>query len=228
MKRYKIVYYIFLVLLSIVLMGNTNNNSTPFSERMFPPIHTEFTTFHYSGFIILFLMYYGFKGLLSLKKHITNIRIKAIILAVLIPLLMTQLWEDGIKIYKSSYHNLNAIYSYYEENSISYRSEDNGAYITGTIHLENLSDEKQDFFIKITLPSYWDDSIVDKELFALEEDLESKKSFTLYPKQEKVIEFVLNGSLLIENTSVSGSTHLFEYTLIHGKEEVNFVGDRSF
>ncbi|NBI29698.1 hypothetical protein [Chengkuizengella marina] len=226
MKRYKVAYYIFLVLLGIILMGNTNNNSTPFSERIFPPIHTgETATFHYSGFIILFSLYYGFKGLLSLKKQMTNIRIKAIILAVLTLLIMTDLWEYGIKSYKSSYHNLNAIYSYNEKNSISYRSEEKRAYITGTIHLENLSNEKQEFFIKITLPLSLNDTIDNKELFALEEDLESKKSFTLHPKQEKVIEFVLNESLLDKNSHAYRFTNLFEYTLIHGREEVSFVGN---
>ncbi|MDP5272843.1 hypothetical protein [Chengkuizengella axinellae] len=226
MTKNKNLKYIFLILLSILLMGNTNNHPTPFHERIFPPIHTsDSSTFYYSGIMLLVLMYYGYKGLLSVKKDRTNIGLKAIIFTILTPLLMSNLWEDGIKLYKSYFDNLNAVYSYHEEKSISYRTEGSEAIINGKIHLENLSDIQQEFFIKITFSSYWGDNVEEKELFALEEDLNSRKSFILYANENKMIEFVLDGTSINPNSQGSGFTNVFDYVLIQGSEEVSFTSD---
>jgi hypothetical protein len=94
---------------------------------------------------------------------------------------------------------------------------------TCTIELENCSEKAQEFYIKILVPEYYQEFVLQEELIAKESDFKTDKKFTLHSKEKRVIKTVFLGDMKNFDTSFAGSTNEFEFLLINDKEEVKFI-----
>jgi hypothetical protein len=225
-RKIKSVLSFILILIGIILMGNTNNNPTAFIERIFKPIIIGKGTLYYSVIFTMLLIYFGFKWMYEFGEYkILNTKNKRILATFLVVFLSSQLTTPGIKIIKSMSTGLNSIY--YNRSNISDLSLNLGnksdEIITCTIELENCSEKAQEFYIKVLIPQEYKEFIVQNELVAKESDLKVDKKFILRGKEKSTIKAVFLGEIKKTDTSFQGSISDFEFLLINDKEEVKFI-----
>lgn len=224
-KRNRYTLSILLIISAVILMFNTNNDPTPLINRIFKPTDFMGGTFYYGGILCIILIIVGLSGIQSkiFKKDASKIIALILILQLTIPLN-----NFSIKLIKSMSSDLNSIYyNRNEPNTLKIQVGDGGEFIRHTLELENCSNIPQQFYLKIIMPDYYEELIVEKELVAKELDLKSDKIFVLQGKEKKKIEAVFSGDIndnIIEKPgSASYITKDIEFVLINDKEEVRFI-----
>ena len=226
-KKIKNVLSVILILIGISLLGNTNNNPIAFIERIFKPVKIGGGTFYYSGIFPILLIYFGFKWMNEFGEYkLLKTRNRRIIATIIVLLFSNQLITYGVKISKSMSTDLNSIY--YNRNNVNNDlslklGNKSNEITTCTIELENCSEKAQEFYIKILVPEYYQEFVLQEELIAKESDFKTDKKFTLHAKEKRVINAVFLGDMKKSDTSFAGSANEFEFLLINDKEEVKFI-----
>jgi len=170
------------LILSFILMGNTNNNPNMFVARIFKPLSLGSGTLYYSGIIIIFLIYYILKGFNNLKEsHMTKTSFRRIVSTILILYIGQSLWVFPIKVYKSFKNDLKAIYFERDLSDLTLVRNDEELSLDGYLKLINCGDKEQSFNLKIKL------NYLRKEE-RKEDYVTLKEEYKLMPKQEKYIQ----------------------------------------
>lgn len=225
-RKFKSILSFILILIGIILMGNTNNNPIAFIERIFKPIRIGKGTLYYSAIFSILLIYFGFKWMYEFGEYkALNTKNKRILATFLVLFFSSQVTTHGIKIIKSMSTDLSSIY--YNRSNISDLSlnlnNKSNEIIACTIELENCSEKTQEFYIKVLIPKDYKEFIVQNELIAKESDLKIDKKFILRGKQKSTIKAVFLGNIKKPHTNFQGSVSDFEFLLINDKEEVKFI-----
>ncbi|OPJ55643.1 hypothetical protein [Alkalithermobacter paradoxus] len=224
-RKNKQLLYILLILIGVVLSFNTNNDPTPFVNRIFKPVNFKGGTLYYGGILCIILISVGLSGIQFKKFKSEGAKLIAIIL---IFQLTIPLNNYSVKFIKSMSTDLNSIYYIRNKsNTLDIQTGQDGEFIRYTLELENCSNIPQQFYLKITIPDYYQYLIVQNELVAKEYDLKTDKVFVLQGKEKKKIEAVFSGDIKSNNTGESGSvvhsTAFVEFSLINDKGEVRFI-----
>lgn len=226
-RKIKHILSIMLVLAGVILLFNTNNNPIPFIERILKPIKIGAGTLYYSGIFPIIFIYYGIKGMNKFGNFRRLQRRKNRIIVVIIILICTNgLNVTVIKIAKSIYKDLNAIYyeRKYLNNSLEFKEyNDREEILNCKITLENCSQETQEFFVKIQIPEFLKESVVQNELTAKSEDLKGDKKFVLHGKERMEINAVFLADLIQKDNKLNGSSTEFEIELVNEKGEIKFT-----
>ena len=227
LRKIKYVLSIILILIGITLLGNTNNNPVAFIERIFKPVIIGSVTIYYSGIFPILLIYFGFKWVNKLREYrLLKTRNRRILATIIVLVFSNQLITYGIKISKSRSEDLNSIYYNRKNvnNTLSLKiSNKNNEITTCTIELENCSEKAQEFYIKMLVPEYYKEFILQEELIAKESDFKTDKKFILHAKEKRVVNAVFSGDMKKSDTNFGGSTNEFVFLLTNDKEEVKFI-----
>lgn len=200
-----------------VLMGNSNNNPSPYMERIFKPVSFGDTTFYYYVIIVMAVTYYCLKGINSAKEnYFINPPFSRFIVTIILISSFVWLGGYGTKFYKSFSDNLNSIYMNRNETYVEFDYEKNKLSINGKISILNCSGEVQEFSIKIKSPS-----LVAK--YTNEDYIVLKDKVKIYPKEKRNLH--INEEFdykLKEDLGYSGQA--FEYKMFNDENEVVFKG----
>lgn len=201
-------------------MGNTNNDPTVFSEKIFSPIKLSNGTLYYSGIITYVLFYYSLKGINKYKEtFLTKTFFRRLVTMMILLGMMPGLWGSLIKTYKSFSNDLNSIYIERKNSSVEFRGTKNNIMVAGNINLINCSNEKREFYVKIKVPA---NSTVDIK----DEYITLKEKVTIHPKNEEFIQ--VNEEFNFVNERISQyNSRAFEYVIYNEEDEVVFKGDLS-
>lgn len=226
-RKIKYILSIMLVLVGVILLFNTNNNPIPLIERVLRPIKIGTATVYYSGIFPIMSIYYGLKGISKFGNYrLLQTGKSRIIVVIMVLICINSLNITVIKVAKSMYKNLNAIYyeRKYLDNNLEFKEYNYGEEIFNCkITLENCSKETQDFFIKIQIPEFLKDSVVQKELIAKSEDSKDYKRFVLHSKERQEINAAFVADLIDKNNKFSGSSTEFQIELVNDKGEIKFT-----
>lgn len=198
-------------------MGNSNNNPSPYMERIFKPITFGDVTFYYSTIIVMVVIYYCLKVINSEKEnYFVNSSFSRLIVTIILINSFIWLGGYGTKFYKSFFNNLNSIYMNRNETYVEFDYEKNKLSLNGKISILNCSDEVQEFRIKIKSPY-----LVKK--YTNEDYIVLKDKVKIYPKEKRNI--YINEEFdykLKEDIGYIGQA--FEYELFNDENEVVFKG----
>lgn len=223
----KHILSIMLVLVAVILLFNTNNNPSPLIERILKPINIGSGTLYYSGVFPVIFIYYGLKGMNKFGSYKRlQTRRSRIIVVIIILLCSNGLNIKVVKIVKGMYKDLNAIYyeRKYSSNHLEFKEYNyNEEIFNCKITLENCSRETQEFFVKLQVPEFLKDSIVQEELTAKSEDLKSNRKFVLHNKERLQINAVFLAELIEKGNKLNGSSTEFEIELVNDKGETKFT-----
>lgn len=226
--RLKVITPIFLIIISILLTANTNNNPVPFMERIFKPINIGLGTFHYSGLLIIVLIYNCIRVLgKNLKGRFSFFTKYPFIITILILLLASNLIPNVTKMVKSFSGGLNSIYCNREAKALrlDFKDEDT-VKITSTMELKNYSHEERNFYLKIYIPEKYKNKLSEKEFYALSNDGSKHRIFTLKGKEKRPITAIFIGKPSKDKLGETGHwgsfTKYFEFELINENETIKF------
>lgn len=219
-----------LIVVGMVLLGNTNNNPISFIERILIPIEIGSGTLYYANLFSILLIYYGLKGIYQNKGYsFLKTRGRRILATMLVLLLSMQLSNYGIKLHKSTTDDLNSIYYHRDKNSDGLKleqKEDGKIIITCSIELENCSSNPQTFYMNLIIPEFFQESIVQKELIAIEDNSGKTEKFILHGKERKRIDAVFSGKGKNKDSAFNGSSTRFEFSLFNDEQKVEFTQPR--
>lgn len=226
-RNVKHIFSIMLVLVGVILLFNTNNNPNPLIERILKPFKIGSGTVYYSLIIPIIFIYYGLKGMNKLGNYRwLQTRSSRIIIVIIILMLSNSLNDSVIKLAKGMYKDLNAIYydRKYPNNQLEFKEySDRSEILNCKIALENCSQETQEFYIRILVPEFIKDSVVQRELTAKSEDLIVDKKFILHSKEKQIINAVFLADLVKKGDKLNGGSTGFEIELINDKENIKFT-----
>ena len=219
-----------LIILGMVLLGNTNNNPVSFVERILIPIEIGSGTLYYANVFSILLIYYGLKGIYQHKGYsLLETRGRRILATILVLFLGIQLSNYGIKLYKSTTDDLNSIYYHRDKNSDGLKveqKEDGKIIATCSIELENCSSSPQTFYINLMIPEFFQESIVQKDLLAIEDNSGKPMKFILHGKERKRINAVFSGKGKNKDSAFNGSSTRFQFLLFNDEQKVEFTQPR--
>lgn len=152
MKK-KFGLYYFLLILGIIGLGRTFNNSVRLIEHIFKPIHIGSCTLFYGQLLNVIIIFIGIKGLLTLYNVKKSIGLKTIFLLLLCIVISVNTWNHAIKWYMSRQDDLNAIY--YDHEDTCYGLDLSNKTITIYFNLENCSDVRHSFSILVYILDEW-------------------------------------------------------------------------
>ena len=209
-----------LIIIGICFLGDTNNNPNAFIQRIFKPVKLGNSTFYYSGFLIILLIYFSFKWMYKFGNYkLLNTTTRRILATIIIIIVSIQLITSGIKISKSMAADLNAIYynREYADDGLAIATDNEGnKTISCMVELENCSDKEQKFYIELLIPEQYRYLIPQKEYL-------SDEKFILHAKEKKVIYTTFSGNTSSTNNNHFWSTKDFEFLLINDKDQVKFI-----
>ena len=209
-----------LIIIGICFLGDTNNNPNAFIQRIFKPVKLGNSTFYYSGFLIILLIYFSFKWMYKFGNYkLLNTTTRRILATIIIIIVSIQLITSGIKISKSMAADLNAIYynREYADDGLAIATDNEGnKTISCMVELENCSDKEQKFYIELLIPEQYRYLIPQKEYL-------SDEKFILHAKEKKVIYTTFSGNTSNTNNNHFWNTKDFEFLLINDKEQVKFI-----
>lgn len=205
-----------------VLMGNSNNNPSPYMERIFKPINLREGIFYYSLIIVVVVIYYCLKGINSEKEnYFINSPLFRFIVTIILINVFIDLGGYGTKFYKSFSHNLNSIYMNRDETYVEFDYEKNKLSLNGKISILNCSDEVQEFRIKIKSPSLVK-KFINKDYIVL------KNKVKIYPKEKRNLHINEDFDYKLKKGEDLGySGEAFEYIIFNDENEVVFKGSIS-
>ena len=219
-QKFKSLPFIILIIIGLLLLSNTNNNPNVIIQRIFLPIHIGSGRIYYATIIPILLIYYSFKGLYKQNNYtLLNTRTKRIIILVLILSILPSCTQDGLKVYKSFYNDLNSIYCYRNNMNLSVETKENKQRVFCNLELQNCSSKKKEFYVKVSIPRYFDEIKVPAIANA-------DTAIILNPHERRNFEITLAESDVnsIKFTSVtSGSIKNFEFSLYNVIQEVKFT-----
>ena len=217
-KNKKLTICYTLLILMFILMGNSNNNPSPYIERIFKPINFDNGTFYYSTIIVMIVVYYCLKLINNEKENnFINSFLSRIIVAVIF--ISGSVWLNTYctKFYKSFSHNLNSIYMNRDETSVAFDVEEKKLSLNGKISIFNCSNEVQEFSIKIKSPSYMKKHI-GKDYVVL------KNKVRIYPREERNLYINEQFDFDIKDYGSGYTGNAFEYILFDDEEDIVFKG----
>lgn len=219
-KKAKNILSALLIIIGICFLGDTNNNPNAFIQRIFKPVKLGNSTFYYSGFLIILLIYFSFKWMYKFGNYkLLNTTTRRILATIIIIIVSSQLITSGIKISKSMAADLNAIYynREYADDGLAIATDNEGnKTISCMVELENCSDKEQKFYIELLIPEQYRYLIPQKEYL-------SDEKFILHAKEKKVIYTTFSGNTSSTNNNHFWSTKDFEFLLINDKDQVKFI-----
>lgn len=221
----KVIVSIILIAFAILISLNTNNNPTPFIERIFKPISFGSSTFYYAGLLVIILIYNCVRVIGNYYKGIlSNLFKYPLIITILIIIIISSTITPGIiKTSKSFSGGLSSIYCDRETKGLNFNSKDeNKVKITAAMTLKNCSNEEKKFYLKIYIPEYYRNKISKKELFALSDNGNKRRIYTLKGKEKRPITAVFIEETSREIGNWSSYTEYFEFELINENEIVKF------
>ena len=212
-----IISYIGLILM-FILMGNSNNNPSPYMERIFKPITFGDSTFYYYVIIVMVVIYYCLKGINSEKEnYFINSPFSRFIVTIILISGFIWLGGYGTKFYKSFSHNLNSIYMNRDGTYVEFDYEKNKLSLNGKISILNCSDEIQEFRIKIKSPS-----LVKKH--TNEDYIVLKDKVKIYPEEKRNLHINEEFDYKLKKEDLGYSGQAFEYKIFNDENEVVFKG----
>ena len=215
-KNKKLIICYIVLILMFILMGNSNNNPSPYIERIFKPITFGDGTFYYSLIIVMVLVYFCLKYINSENEnYFINSFFSRFIATIILINCFTWLGGYCTKFYKSFSNNLNSIYMNRDETSVCFDYQENKLSLTGEISLLNCSNEVQEFNITIKSPSLLKDYIK-------EDYIVLKNKVKLYPKEERSIYINEEFDYDIKSENIGYSSQAFEYILFNDEYKVVF------
>lgn len=205
-----------------ILMGNSNNNPSPYMERIFKPITFGNGIFYYYVIIVMVVIYYCLKGINSEKEnYFINSPLFRFIVTIILMNVFIGLGGYGAKIYKSFSHNLNSIYMNRDETYVEFEYEKNKLSLNGKISILNCSNEVQEFGIKIKSPSLVK-KFINKDYIVL------KNKVKIYPKEKRNLHINEDFDYKLKKGEDLGySSEAFEYIIFNNDNEVVFKGSIS-
>lgn len=224
---------VLVIIVALILSGNTNNNPEPFIQRIFRPIRVANGAFYYAGILLIIAIYNGVRGIGSFTKvKLPFLKKHPLIITIIIILLSFNLIECGVKIAKSFSSGLDSIYYNREESRESKNLnlkanffENKKVEINCSFELENMSNEERVFYIKLYIPDFLKDDIPERNLYAIDQENGNRKMYILKGKEKKRIEAAFVGSSKREvnsNSSSSAASRYFEFELFNENETVKF------
>lgn len=211
------ISYIVLILM-LILMGNSNNNPSTYIERIFKPINFADGTFYYSTIIVLIIVYYCLKFINNEKENnFINSFLSRMIVSVILISGAVWLGTYCTKFYKIFSHNLNSIYMNRDETSVAFDFEEKKLSLNGKISILNCSNEAKEFSIKIKSPSLIK-NYINKDYIVL------KNKVRIHPKEEQNLYINEDFDFDFKDNGAGYSSQAFEYVLFDDNEEVVFKG----
>lgn len=211
------ISYIVLILM-LILMGNSNNNPSTYIERIFKPINFADGTFYYSTIIVLIIVYYCLKFINNEKENnFINSFLSRMIASVILISGAVWLGTYCTKFYKSFSHNLNSIYMNRDETSVAFDFEEKKLSLNGKISILNCSNEAKEFSIKIKSPSLIK-NYINKDYIVL------KNKLRIHPKEERNLYINEDFDFDFKDEGAGYSGQAFEYIFFGDNEEVVFKG----
>ncbi|WP_026894925.1 hypothetical protein [Clostridiisalibacter paucivorans] len=228
-KDNKIRGYIFLLILilNILLMASTNNNSTPFIDRIYyfigiPSWSGNGNGLHYTGFLSLFIIIICGIGIkINWQKVYPKISRYIIFFIMGVMILTFTAFNKGEKLYKYFQGDLNSIYCYKDDIELSYEKKDGDdkIYIECIIPVKNYSNEDLEFGISIeNFSEVKEDKLVTT-------NLSGKEIIGLDPKEMKLLKLKAVGTTFEKDSSGSGWYSSFNFTIYNNNEKVEFLLD---
>lgn len=217
-KNKKLTISYIVLILMLILMGNSNNNPSTYIERIFKPINFADGTFYYSTMIVMVIVYHCLKFINNEKENdFINSFFSRMIVSVI--LISGAVWFGTYctKFYKSFSHNLSSIYMNRDETSVGFDFEKNKLTLNGKISILNCSNEIQEFTIKIKSPSLIKNHI-NNDYVVL------KKKVKVYPKEERNVYINEDFDFDFKDNNAGYSIQAFEYIFFDDDEDVVFKG----
>jgi hypothetical protein len=228
-KKCKREHYITFISIALVALINTNNNPYSLIERIFKPIYIQSTktAIRYAGFIVIALIFIGANGIKKSWRDTYPKRCKYINFFTIIIFLYISisLMGTSIKICKSFNNDLKSIFCYREDKKIEITPIDNNrVQFLCNIPLENCSNNKQQFRIKIFLHDRLKQYIDDKEIIEAG-NFSNGSIITLQPKEKRNIHFTYITDLYRKPnaSNFQAVVDIFEFSLYNDKQEVFFT-----
>lgn len=217
-KNKKLTICYIILILMFILMGNSNNNPSPYIERIFKPINFADGTLYYSTIIVMIVVYYCLKLINNEKENnFINSFFSRMIVSVILISGAVWLGTYCTKFYKSFSHNLSSIYMNRDETSVDFDVEENKLSLNGKISILNCSNEVQEFSIKIKSPSFMK-KYIDKDYVVL------KNKVKIYPREERNLYINEDFDFDIKDNGVGYSIQAFEYIFFDDNEDIVFKG----
>jgi len=188
LSKLKILLFIIVIICTLLLCINTNNNPYPIIERIFKPISIGKGTIHYAGIITIFLIYYSINQIYkNSHSRLLNTKSKRIIALILIIYMATNNVDFFIKDYKGLSSNLNSIYCNREKMNLTSEPTTNGnVKVVCNLELENCSLKVQKFYVKVDVPSFLKGKIKDDVLVG-SDIVTGNREFVLLGKEKRNI-----------------------------------------
>ena len=215
-KQKKILAYLG-ILISFLLMGNSNNNPQVFADWIFKPLFGVSWYISYSIIIVSILLYYTLHVINKLKENtLYKTPMRRFLMVIILISIFPSLWQYPIKFYKSFSKDLNSIYLNRDSTNVNFNGTKEKLTIEGIINVINCKNELESFNIKIKTPALINENM-NEEYITLD------KEFIVPPK--KKIALQINEEI---NVNVSKyqwySVKAYEYILFNNEGEVVFKG----
>ncbi|HAX73817.1 MAG TPA: hypothetical protein DCY20_09880 [Firmicutes bacterium] len=207
------------LVISFILVGNSNNVPERFVERIFKSIIvSDHSMVHYSGFILIFVTYLSLKYLNEGHEfRFIKTGFRRFIVMVIIINLFSSMWSGVVKCYKSFATDLNTIYLERDATDVKFYESEGEVFLEGDIVLYNCSDVIQTFRLKIKVPWVAKQDL-NEEYYVLDEVIE------LYPKTQMSVTL---DQLVMDDDNERFSSYTvtaFEYVLYNDESESVFRG----
>lgn len=216
--KVKNLIFILFILAGLYLLTNTNNNPNAIVQRIFRPINVGTGTIYYAVLIPLLIIYYSIKELYKHNNFAflnTGLR-RFVILVLIVSTLPASCSEFGVKLYKSYYNDLNAVYCYRNNIDLHIETIENKPQLVCKLDLENCSTKSVDFYVKVRFPSYLRD-VKEKTL------VNTNHLIVLGPKERRPFEITFLESSVNSGSLTFTSNKGFEFTLYNTLQEVKFI-----
>ncbi|ABR47756.1 hypothetical protein Amet_1577 [Alkaliphilus metalliredigens QYMF] len=227
--RKRVILSIIGLISAFIMMGYSNHNTIPLLERILVPIEMGNSTFYYAMLIPVVVIYFSFKNIIiALNLEDRNLRMRAFILTILCIVGYSSMLGRSEKVYRSYANDLNAIYYHRgDANRLGLNGGEEVITVNGTIRLENLGDESQDFYIKLQVPAHFTEVMEESELMAIDQRTGESEKFSIDGKTEVVLRPYFIGTTAGEVRERSGgwgrSTRQFNFVIYNEAEEISFT-----
>jgi len=216
-QNIKSLSFVILIFIGMFLLTNTNNNQNIIIQRIFRPIHIGTGTLYYATLIPVLLIFFSLKQIYKQKNYtFLNTRFSRFIILVVLLYSIPMLSQSGLILYKGFSGDLNSIYCYRNNMNLSVKTIEDRPQAIVKLDLENCSSKRQEFYVKVNLPSY---------VKAVKESalVNTKTAYVLNAKERRQLEITIIESSINNGNSWFSSTSDFEFSLYNDLQEVKFT-----
>ncbi|MGV8983174.1 hypothetical protein [Clostridium sp.] len=224
LSKLKNLFFVIVILCSLFLCINTNNNPYSIIERIYKPINFGAGTIHYAGIIIILAVYFSINEIYkNSQSKLLNTRFRRIIVLVLIMDISTNNIATVIKEYKGFSTNLNSIYCNRENMSLTTNPVVDGMVtVVCNLELENCSSKIQKFYVNTTAPGYLEGKIKE-EVLAVGVEENGNGQFILHGKEKRNIQITYLVKDISGQVNWSFNTSYYEFSLYNNNQETKFT-----